>query len=85
MSPESALTAIGVALYGPRWQTQLATDVGVSDRTVRRWVSGEDTPRLGVLLNLRDIMTRKREQLEKLERVIAWPTSSSGARGVDGG
>ena len=73
MSPESALTAIGVALYGPRWQTQLAIDIGVSDRTVRRWVSGEDVPRLGVLLNLRDIMTRRREQLQELDRVIAWP------------
>ena len=73
MSSGQTLTTIGEALYGPRWQTQLAIDVGVSDRTVRRWVSGQDVPRLGVLLNLRDIMTRKRARLEELERTIAWP------------
>ena len=68
------LTTIGEALYGLRWQTQLAIDVGVSDRTVRRWVSGEDVPRLGILLDLRDIMMRKRQRLEELEQTLAWPS-----------
>ena len=31
------LERIGKALYGDRWQTQLAKALGVSDRTVRRW------------------------------------------------
>lgn len=30
----------GEALYGPRWQSELARDLGVADRTVRRWLSG---------------------------------------------
>jgi methylphosphotriester-DNA--protein-cysteine methyltransferase len=38
----SALLAeCGEALYGSRWQTELARDLGVSDRTVRRWAAGE--------------------------------------------
>ena len=31
----------GRALYGERWQTQLARDLKVSDRTVRRWARGD--------------------------------------------
>jgi hypothetical protein len=38
------LAAIGNALYGPRWQTPLAEALGVSDRTVRRWVAGQPVP-----------------------------------------
>ncbi len=34
------LVETGEALYGPRWQTDLARDLGVSDRTVRRWAAG---------------------------------------------
>ena len=35
------LCRIGEALYGDRWQTQLAKALGTSSRIVRRWVSCE--------------------------------------------
>lgn len=36
------LKQTGVALYGPRWQTNLARDLNLSDaRRVRQWVAGE--------------------------------------------
>jgi transposase-like protein len=38
MTPE-LLKRAGEALYGPRWQSALARDLGVSDRTIRRWVA----------------------------------------------
>lgn len=34
------LRAAGEALYGVRWQTALAREIGVADRTVRRWLAG---------------------------------------------
>lgn len=34
------LRAAGEALYGARWQTALARELGVADRTVRRWLAG---------------------------------------------
>jgi hypothetical protein len=34
------LRRIGEALYGERWQTPLAGDLDVSDRTIRRWLDG---------------------------------------------
>jgi hypothetical protein len=38
------LATVGEALFGPRWQTPLAEAMGVSDRTVRRWVAGQTVP-----------------------------------------
>lgn len=35
------LRAIGEAMYGPRWQSELARALGVTDRTIRRWAAGE--------------------------------------------
>jgi hypothetical protein len=34
------LVECGEALYGPQWQSALARDLGVADRTMRRWVAG---------------------------------------------
>ena len=31
---------VGEALYGPCWQSELARELDVSDRTMRRWVAG---------------------------------------------
>jgi hypothetical protein len=36
---------LGEAVYGAGWQTKLSRDIRVTDRTVRRWASGErDAP-----------------------------------------
>lgn len=54
------LREAGEALYGPRWQSDLARDLGVSDRTVRRWVAGQPIP-AGLWSELReDIRARQR-------------------------
>lgn len=40
------LVECGEALFGPRWQTDLARELGVADRTVRRWAAGtQEMPR----------------------------------------
>jgi hypothetical protein len=39
MSP-ALLREAGEALYGPRWQSDIARDLEVADRTVRRWIAG---------------------------------------------
>ena len=58
MNREFLITA-GQLLYGGRWQTETAEALGVTDRTMRRWVSGESnipSPRkkeLVMLLNNR--------------------------------
>ena len=41
MTPELLLAA-GEALYGASWRAPLARDLGVSDRTIQRWIRGEN-------------------------------------------
>jgi hypothetical protein len=49
----------GEALYGPRWQTDLARDLEASEQLVRQWVSGvDDVPREIELALLRLCMER---------------------------
>lgn len=39
---KQALINVGLALYGERWQTDLARDLGLSDgRRIRQWLSGD--------------------------------------------
>jgi len=40
MTPE-LLRVAGEAIYGAGWQSALARDYGVSDRTVRYWAAGQ--------------------------------------------
>ena len=43
MTP-TELRTIGELLYGERWQSPLARDLGVDDRTVRGWLTGKGRP-----------------------------------------
>lgn len=55
----------GSALYGPQWQCALARDLGISDRTMRRWVAGADPP-VGVYLDLLRLTQERAEMLDSL-------------------
>ena len=37
----ATLRQVGEALFGPTWQTSLAAELGLADRTVRRMVAGD--------------------------------------------
>lgn len=55
MTPD-ALAARGRALYGDRWQTSLAEDLTVADRTIRRWLAGDSPIPEGVEGELRRVL-----------------------------
>ena len=63
------LTAVGRALYGDRWQSDIARDLGVSDRTIRRWVSGEDIP-AGVWRDLLALVLAREKELSAVKRAL---------------
>lgn len=65
MTP-ALLHSIGNALYGPRWQSELARDLGVSDRTVRRWSAGEHQVPDGIWWDLGIMMDDRRKVLQIL-------------------
>jgi transposase-like protein len=67
---QELLTAVGCALYGDRWQSDIARDLGVSDRTIRRWVSGEDIPRPGVWRDLLALVLAHEKELSAVKRVL---------------
>ena len=78
MTTPELLRAIGEALFGPRWQTDLAHHLDVNDRTVRRWLSGQDEPRPGVWDDLEQLFDerataqrRARAELRKFRQNLA--------------
>ena len=60
------LERTGVALYGPRWQNELARDLDVSDRTMRRWVAGDSPIPDGVNIELLRMVTERAANLDEL-------------------
>ena len=54
------LSEIGEALYGPRWQSELARVLGVNIRTAQRWAAGDTTPPPGVYADLAKIAGERR-------------------------
>jgi len=64
MTPATLRTA-GEALYGPRWQSALARDLGVSDRTMRRWVAGDEAPNLS-----RELTALLRARKKSIDRAL---------------
>lgn len=60
------LTECGEALYGPRWQSEIARDLGVSDRTVRRWVAGSHDVPAGLYVDLLRLTQERAEALDAL-------------------
>ena len=59
------LREIGEALYGSRWQTDMAAALEVSDRTVRRWAAGDTIP-TGVWTDLMRLMQQRATALDDL-------------------
>lgn len=57
------LIECGRALYGPLWQSALSRDLGVSDRTMRRWVAGQFPVPVGVHAELRRLCVERGDQL----------------------
>ncbi len=46
----------GEALYGSRWQSDMARALDVSDRTVRRWAAGSHDVSPGAWVDLRMLL-----------------------------
>ncbi|NHO42998.1 hypothetical protein GOB83_12560 [Acetobacter fabarum] len=60
------LAKLGRALYGERWQTALATKLGVVDRTMRRWLNGESSIPHGIEEELHKILAANLNEIDRL-------------------
>lgn len=75
----SDLSELGEALFGPRWQSQLAREFGVTDRTVRRWIaSGGDIPpdSVPVVRDVLRLLVRSRLARLHKARKLLWSKRS---------
>jgi hypothetical protein len=62
------LVVAGRALYGERWQTSLATDLRVADRTMRRWLTGETSIPGGLKNELRELLISRVNEIDGIIR-----------------
>jgi len=60
------LETIGQTLHGQQWQSALARDLDVADRTVRRWLAGESAVPPGALKELRELCLKRSAELAEL-------------------
>jgi hypothetical protein len=58
------LSDAGSALFGPRWQVDLARALGVSDRTMRRWAAGETDPPRSIWTDVDRLCTERAQELD---------------------
>lgn len=65
MTP-ALLSQAGEALYGPRWQSELARDLDIDDRTMRRWVAGDSSVPSGVAVDLLRLLTERASDIDDL-------------------
>lgn len=74
MTP-TELSRVGEALFGARWQTEMALAVGVADRTVRRWAAGDTAVPSAIVPKLVAALKRRRgdlrRELRELDRIEA--------------
>ena len=78
------LKRIGEALYGDRWQRQMARALGISDRTVRRWVLFEsDIPWSFLNQRLPSLFKARIEHLVAVAREL-WSDEVSGPKARGG-
>lgn len=60
------LVEAGEALYGPRWQSDLARDLQVSDRTMRRWAACTTDVPAGLYIDLLRLTQERGAKLDAL-------------------
>jgi DNA-binding transcriptional regulator YiaG len=62
--------AVGESLYGQLWQSELARGLGVSDRSVRRWVAGDADPPEDIVPRLRTLIDKRMAMLRKVRHSL---------------
>lgn len=76
MTPDN-VARIGRALYGERWQTSLAADLRVADRTMRRWLASESPIPDGVDAELRGLLIVRMKEIGGMIGYSVNPADSS--------
>lgn len=68
---QELLAAIGKALFGDEWKNDLAREIGVDERTLRRWSAGTRDISDGVWADLQEALTKRAFLLDGLSQGAA--------------
>jgi hypothetical protein len=60
------LRQVGEALFGARWQSDLSRAIGISDRTMRRWIADPHEIPEGVWSDISALILQRIAALDKL-------------------
>ena len=60
----------GEALFGPRWQSEMARAIGVADRTVRRWDLGSHDVPPSAWADIRALLRDRRMAMATVRRKL---------------
>ena len=69
------LAEVGEACWGPRWQTNMANELGIADRTVRRWACGQFYIPDVMIERLATICARRASALRRAQSTLQGLTS----------
>ena len=72
MTP-TQLEQAGAVLFGPRWQTDLARALGVSDRSMRRWANGANPLPDGLRAEILELLRARITEIEKVKAALSAP------------
>ena len=70
MTDRITIILVGEALYGPRFQRELAKDLNVNERTMRRWVAGDFEPPASIQNDLLELLLNRRAKIDPLIRLL---------------
>jgi hypothetical protein len=70
MTASALIHRAASALYGDRPQTAMARDLGVTTRTVYRWLHGQPTPAPKFFVALREHLRTRLDVLDGLDAAI---------------
>lgn len=70
MTPSSFIQ-IGMKLFGRGWQTDIAEQLGVAPRTVRRWIAGERSMPEDISLRVHRVIDKRALDLQAAERIAS--------------
>ena len=69
MTDATLLRMVGETLYGEPWKAILADALGVSNRTLRRWLAGQNVPE-GVWLEFMALKFRQRVRIASVNDAV---------------
>lgn len=70
MDAATLITRVGEALWGKRWQSEMARALGVSKTTVQDWRQGRNAPRPGVWADLSRIADERHGELAQIAEML---------------